>query len=465
MPRINIQDSDLTLATSNIATDYAVFIPGLAKSYDKTKDTLAIYYDSLKTFKEDIGDTVPLYNSDKPDLSYVMAVELLGMGLPIIYKKIPAVTIVVTPAHYDSEVLETQPTDWPTGYYTRTGTGTEQDPYIYTPVASGTEFSAGTYYVFVDETSTSTDTTYNAMSKADIIASISNMNWEEIEDRGAFDVSFITSGGYPSIYNKGTPESPDWGTFATKLTSSATTRGDCFAIIDIDDNVNINKTSDIPTPVSSSLGCDAFVLNGYGAYSPSYTSTTATTLYMPGSFGYLYDFAVSIKRNASWFAISGVKRGTLPISGVKNVVTNAEADALQPDSGGISINSITYIKPYGYTIWGNRTLNDNSNGLIASSFINVRQLVHDIKRRLYKIARGLMFEQNNDILWVNFKTQMSSLLEQMASGQGIVSYRIVRVQSDSRATLSARIIITPIEAVENFELTVVITDDTTSVEG
>lgn len=41
---------------------------------------------------------------------------------------------------YTSVVLAAQPSDWPTGYYTKEGN-------VYTPVPSGTTFSAGTYYV------------------------------------------------------------------------------------------------------------------------------------------------------------------------------------------------------------------------------------------------------------------------------------------------------------------------------
>ena len=76
-----------------------------------------------------------------------------------------------------------------------------------------------------------------------------------------------------------------------------------------------------------------------------------------------------------------------------------------------------------------------------------------------------MFSPNNDILWVNFKNSVTPLLDKMLSGQGISSYRIIQVASTKRATLTAKIIIAPIEAVEEFDITVELTDNEITAEG
>ena len=207
---------------------------------------------------------------------------------------------------------------------------------------------------------------------------------------------------------------------------------------------------------------DAFIIVPGCEETPSF-SNYKTAIVMPGSFKYLTKFASSIRTNASWFAVAGAKRGTVG-GNPAYVITNDEADALQPDEG-ISVNAITKIRPYGNCIWGNRTLLSNTGNPVASSYINVRQLVHDIKRHLYKTAKALMFSPNDDVLWVNFKNNVSPLLDKMLSGQGISSYRLVKVTSTARATLAAKIVITPIEAVEAFELTVVLTDAEVTTEG
>lgn len=411
MPRIIIDDQDLTTAAGSVNSSYAVFIPGFTNSDSANKITTEsgpMLFESLAAFQELVGKSPkPLEFVDSGcDLSYIYASELLGLGLPVVYQVI---------------------SDDVSGY-----------------------------------TSTS-----------DVCDSIASMDFSAIQDRGAFDISFVTTGGYPTIYQKTTLEgSTPTTTIATnaeKLTVVADSRGDCFAVVDVDDAIKlplqVSDTSPlIPQVLINVNNADAFSVVPGTAASPSFTSVTSTSsIILPGSFHFLSAFAKSIRTNESWFAVAGVKRGL--VGGIPvYTITNDEADALQPDSG-VSVNAITLIKPYGYCIWGNRTLVSNSTGTTASSYINVRQLVHEIKRHLYKTAKALMFSPNDDILWVNFKNSVTPLLDRMMSGQGISSYRLIKVASTAKATLTAKIVIAPIEAVENFVLTVILTDEGAETEG
>ena len=96
--------------------------------------------------------------------------------------------------------------------------------------------------------------------------------------------------------------------------------------------------------------------------------------------------------------------------------------------------------------------------LTASSFLNIRQLCIDIKKTLYRAARRFTFEPNSDVLWVNFKGAITPLLEEMKANQGLKGYQIIKVKTNKKALLAARIKIVPIEAVEDFDLTVELTD-------
>ena len=194
------------------------------------------------------------------------------------------------------------------------------------------------------------------------------------------------------------------------------------------------------------------------------------TFRAPGSYAYLLALADSIKTNANWLAIAGATRG-----GVKNlfemntVIPNGVADAMQPRDA-ISVNAITNIKPYGYTIWGNRTLKNNAEqgNLVATSFLNIRNLVSDVKKTCYRVARKLTFEQDTDVLWINFKSEIAKLLDRMKSGYGISGYKIIRDASHERAkdkaTLCAKVILYPTYAVEDFYITIVLKDDEVSVD-
>ncbi len=96
--------------------------------------------------------------------------------------------------------------------------------------------------------------------------------------------------------------------------------------------------------------------------------------------------------------------------------------------------------------------------LTASSFLNIRHLCCDIKKTLYRAARRFTFEPNSDALWFNFKGAITPLLDEMKANQGIRGYQIIKLRTNKKALLVAKIKIVPIEAVEDFDLTVELSD-------
>lgn len=185
---------------------------------------------------------------------------------------------------------------------------------------------------------------------------------------------------------------------------------------------------------------------------------------------YILAYLNSIKTNPEWLAIAGSKRGLIP--GDKDKITvgfmsESDIDGMQPDgktAGKAAINPIVEMNPWGVRIWGNRTAyvsQADDNGLTASSFANIRILLCDLKKRLYKAARKYQFEQNSDVLWVNFQAEINSLLEEMVHSYGIAGYRWFREETKDRAKIAARLQIIPVEAVEDFDLTIELTDSLT----
>jgi phage tail sheath protein FI len=132
---------------------------------------------------------------------------------------------------------------------------------------------------------------------------------------------------------------------------------------------------------------------------------------------------------------------------------------------GVAINPICFIRPFGTLIWGNRTMKNNgsgtTSGTTALSFLNVRNLVSELKKVLYRTARGLTFEPNSDVLWVNFSSLIYPVLDRMLAGNGISGYKLIKQATPAKARLKASIRIVPIEAVEDFELSVVLEDEGT----
>lgn len=143
-------------------------------------------------------------------------------------------------------------------------------------------------------------------------------------------------------------------------------------------------------------------------------------------------------------------------------MTGAIADKLQ-SRDGISINPITYINPYGYCIWGNRTLFNNDGSLRASSFLNIRMLTNDIKKVVYQAARRLTFELNSDVLWLNFRSEVEPTLEKMVSGSGLSGFKIQRVTTDKKATVACLIKLYAVEAIEDWDIHIELNDSYVSV--
>ena len=209
--------------------------------------------------------------------------------------------------------------------------------------------------------------------------------------------------------------------------------------------------------------------NGQATYS-------VNNVIFPAYLNYLLAFAENTINNPDYFAIAGYQRGSSAYS-ITPLINfgDVDADIFEPREGGdsnefadhIASNPICNIPNEGYLIWGNRTMHPlsvPSNGssdliqLTASSFLNIRHICCDIKKNLFRAAKYYSFEPNTTILWFNFKSRITPLLNNMKSNQGIRSYQFIKSNTNVKAVLAARIVIEPIEPVEDFDLTLELTD-------
>ncbi|WP_300924720.1 hypothetical protein [uncultured Clostridium sp.] len=91
-------------------------------------------------------------------------------------------------------------------------------------------------------------------------------------------------------------------------------------------------------------------------------------------------------------------------------------------------------------------------------------LSNDVKKTVYAAAKKLTFELNSDILWLNFKSAITPLLDQMVSGNGLSNYKITKVATTKKATVACKIRLYAIEAVEDWDITVELADSYTSIQ-
>lgn len=268
------------------------------------------------------------------------------------------------------------------------------------------------------------------------------------------------------VYTKINPD------YTTNLTESNLLKNDCNYIKE--DTKKEFFGDEVKTPVGK------YVLPFYANGSSGVYGIDDSSIQLDAGQAYILAFLNNVAQGrAEWLAIAGSVRGAIPYNyKVGGFLKESEIDNMQlrtyDKENLIAINPIVNMNPWGTRIWGNRTClpnenvgtfeNDqfspdaNSDQLVASSFANIRIAICDIKKALYKAARKYQFEQNTDVLWVNFTSEVNSLLEEMKSSYGIVGYRWRRDVANERAKIKATLKIVPIEAVEDFDLTIELSD-------
>lgn len=359
-------------------------------------------------------------------------------------------------------VVDEMPDDWYTNFRNYKMLGTEVVEGKDLEKAPTTGYSK--YAKFVD-----TMTIANVYGKE--LPFVFNTDDDRLKDRGNFSIKYLTSGAYPTYEY-------DNNSISNAMLSLCESRGDCYALIEHTDNEFRTLNPALDASLYRTVAKDVS-FNGdsasYGAmFTPwaNYTITTMSdTARMPAGYAYLMSLAASIETNASWLAVAGAARGVvrnLAKDGMNTVISNGVADMMQERTKDRAVNAITNIQPYGYVIWGNRTLATNKDDLTASNFLNVRNLMCDVKKTCYRVARRLTFEQNNDVLWVNFQAGIAPLLDRMVSGYGLTGYRIEKdlahEKASAKATLCAKILLYPVYPVEDFYITIQIEDDNITVE-
>ena len=319
--------------------------------------------------------------------------------------------------------------------------------------------------------------------------------FEAFKEKASYDFRFITPGVCSSENITGTGESEE----ARKLDQQAKYakivnyvievahedatgdpeggRGDCIALVDIDDAELATYRT---TPTKANL------LNGTAKGAKVALSTSAGTVKdknaaifapactygtkdFPASYFYLCCFANSIHKGyAEWYAAAGEIRGLAGTPdklgasygdvAINKLEPRSASDAGIPADLPCAVNLIANFRGNA-VMWGNRTATEFGTDLGYIHFLNIRHIVVSLKKTLYQACRRFTFDPNSDILWTNFTNAISPLLERMKANEGIRDYRIVKLETQEKAKLMAKVKIVPIEAVEDFEIEIAL--DTT----
>lgn len=159
-----------------------------------------------------------------------------------------------------------------------------------------------------------------------------------------------------------------------------------------------------------------------------------------------------------WFAPAGFSRGSLSAVKTLDVRLNAaDRDTLYE----ARINPIANFPNNQFVIFGQKTTQIAHTALDR---VNVRRLMINIKRRIQKVAQGLLFEQNDAQTRANFIAATSQILQQVRIGQGIEDFRVIMDDSNNTEEdvennrLNGRIVVVPTRAVEFIAMDFIITN-------
>ena len=313
-----------------------------------------------------------------------------------------------------------------------------------------------------------------------------SIDWDILTDKNLYNVRFLTTGQFFQGSQDG-----------VNMIKCAATRCDAVALIDIyTENNDVDEYRDaidtlvesagaleIPSTLEPATFAAAFAPTWSGNIN-GLDDTVEKIDNLPPSFAYLCAFARSVRENPMWYAVAGSFRGVIPeLTAVAKEYNSSDIEMLQArskdvevalddagDNVGIAINPIAYRRPFGHLIWGNRTLRDNEGddagvGITkATSFLNCRILATEVAKVAFNAANKYTFEQNSEILWTNFTSYILPTLDRMSTGNGILDYKIIKVPTNKKARLCAKISLIPIEAVEDFDITIELTDEISVTE-
>ena len=234
----------------------------------------------------------------------------------------------------------------------------------------------------------------------------------------------------------------DHKTQLDSIISTAESRGDCIAVIDVQ---NYGAT------VANVTGTAATLNSSYTAtYWPwlQTLSSNGKTVWIPASVIIPGVYAFTDSAAAPWFAPAGLTRGGLgDVIQAERKLTRSQRDTLY----NANVNPIATFPGSGISVFGQKTLQKKKSALDR---VNVRRLLIDLKKFLGDTAKGLVFEQNTIATRNSFLATVNPYLESVVQRQGLYAYRVVMDDSNNtpdtidRNQLIGQVFIQPAKTVE-----------------
>jgi hypothetical protein len=291
-------------------------------------------------------------------------------------------------------------------------------------------------------------------------------------DKNNYDIKFFTTGVYSSfkVSKIAEPVEPKKGAQAINYTIAVNSnvadmldicsqRRDCTLVCDcsMDAGVTVNDVKKAFNG-EATFDLDGTALKFAGLFINKVYASDPVTVTNMADLQFIKNYGNQYIAGRQWEAVSGVNRGLATIP--ENLcVSKYDIDENVQGQAGTSFNGICNVRPYGPTIWGDRTMfRQSGTGTVASSYFSIMNMVTDIAKTCYNTSIRYTFESNNDLTWTGYKAEICRLLDQIVAANKIASYSMTKVYPAERAKIRCKIHIVPIEPVEDFDINIVLSD-------
>lgn len=239
-------------------------------------------------------------------------------------------------------------------------------------------------------------------------------------------------------------------------------RKDCFAVLSMPLQYMLNTTNKRPIAapytamkdyVRNILNINSTYSAIYGNYFKIYDRFAEKERWVPASGFAAATMAYTDFTDAQWFAPAGINRGI--VSNVIDIAVNpnkGQRDVLYYDR----INPIVKFQGEGVVIWGQKTLTSKAS---AFDRINVRRLFLHLEKSITKMARGFLFEFNDDFTRTRFRGTVNPFLSGVKAKRGVYDYLVVCDESNNTPQVidsnefRAEILVKPTRVAEFINLT------------
>ena len=216
------------------------------------------------------------------------------------------------------------------------------------------------------------------------------------------------------------------GPAVTGITTLATDRGDCIAIIDV-----TNKGANVATAIQNAASYDNSYATTYYPWVQVTAPNTGKLTWVPPSTVIPGMYAFNDRVGGPWFAPAGFLRGGLNVIQAERKLSPTDRDNLYQGR----INSLATFPGQGVVAYGQKTLQKKASALDR---VNVRRLLIELKTFIGQIGNSLVFEQNTIATRNRFLSQVNPYLDSIQQRQGLYAFKVVMDDSNNTADVIDR---------------------------